>query len=204
MRVLVTGGAGFIGSHLADRLLSDGHDVAVVDDLSTGHREFVPEDAAFFEADIRDAAALERVFAEFRPDAVSHQAAHASVGRSVREPAYDADVNVLGTIRVVEACRRHAVSRLVFASSGGAIYGEADRPVPEDSPLLPKSPYGMSKLAGEHYVRFFAEEGGGTAVVLRYANVFGPRQDSGGEGGVISIFGERMLAAAPSTIFGEG
>lgn len=204
MRILVTGGAGFIGSQVAERLLADGHEVAVLDNLSTGHREFIPTGGTFFEADLRDRDATTAAFVEFEPEAICHQAAHASVGRSVREPDYDADVNIAGTLRLIMLCRDQRVGRIVFASSGGALYGEADRPVSEEAPAAPKSPYGISKAAGEMYLRFFAESLGGTAVALRYSNVYGPRQDSSGEGGVVSIFSERMLRGEPCEIFGDG
>ena len=181
MRILVTGGAGFIGSHISRDLLSAGHEVAVIDDLSSGKRENLAEGARFFEVDIRDADAVEAAFADFRPEAVSHQAAQTSVSVSTREPIRDADINVLGAIQVLEAAKRHQVERMIFASTGGAIYGE----IPEGQaakvgwPTLPKSPYACSKLAFEAYLR--AEENV-SCQVLRYANVYptsGPTWRSG-------------------------
>lgn len=202
MRILVTGGAGFIGSHITRDLLSAGHEVAVVDDLSSGKRENLAEGARFFEVDIRDGDALEKAFAEFRPEAISHQAAQTSVSVSTREPIRDADINVLGAIHVLEAAKRHDVQRLIFASTGGAIYGE----VPEGQaakvgwPTLPVSPYACSKLAFEAYLR--AEEAV-ACQVLRYANVYGPRQDPHGEAGVVAIFAQRLLAQKPVTVFAK-
>jgi UDP-glucose 4-epimerase len=199
MRIVVTGGAGFIGSHVADAFLDAGHDVLVLDDLSTGKRGNVPAGATFVEIDIRDAAALEAAFADFRPDIVDHQAAQTSVSVSTREPVRDAEINVVGTIRVLEACVRHRVQRIVFASTGGAIYGEV--PEPERAAVgrttHPLSPYACSKLAGENYLHMFRHEHGLPYTVLRYANVYGPRQDPHGEAGVVAIFSRRLVAGEP-------
>jgi UDP-glucose 4-epimerase len=194
MRVLVTGGAGFIGSHIADALLGDGHHVIVLDDLSTGRQENVPQGAVFVHADIRDAAAVERCFAEHDPDVVCHQAAQTSVSVSTREPARDAEINVVGSIHVLEAARRHGVSRLVFASTGGAIYGEIPEPerAGEGWPPWPISPYACSKLAFEKYLAAYRHEHGFESTILRYANVYGPRQDPHGEAGVVAIFSQRI------------
>ncbi|HZG63667.1 MAG TPA: NAD-dependent epimerase/dehydratase family protein, partial [Rubrobacteraceae bacterium] len=203
MRVLLTGGAGFIGSHVAEHLLARGHEVAVVDDLSSGRRENLPEGARFFEADIRSGCA--RIFEEFRPEVLSHQAAQMDVRRSVREPDFDADVNVLGTLRLLENCIRHGVSKVVFASTGGAIYGEQEEfPATEDHPQYPSSPYGVSKLAGERYLNFYRIQYGLPYVTLRYANVYGPRQDPHGEAGVVAIFSGNLAANRASTINGTG
>jgi UDP-glucose 4-epimerase len=203
MRVLLTGGAGFIGSHVAEQLLARGHEVAVVDDLSSGKRENVPEGAMFYERDIRSGCA--EVFEEFRPDALSHQAAQMDVRRSVREPYFDAEVNVLGTIRLLEGCVRYGVKKLVFASTGGAIYGEQrELPAPEDHPQNPVSPYGVSKLAGERYLHFYHAQYGLPYAALRYANVYGPRQDPHGEAGVVAIFSGNLAAGGASTINGTG
>ena len=202
MRVLVTGGAGFIGSHVADGLLAAGHEVAIVDDLSTGRRENVPTRATFYEGDIRDAEIVERIFREQRPEIVNHQAAQTSVSVSTREPLRDASINVLGSLTLLEAGVRHGLSRFVFASTGGAIYGE----VPEGerasihSPAAPLSPYACSKRAVELYLGFYAAEHGQAFTVLRYANVYGPRQDPHGEAGVVAIFTERLLAGQPIQI----
>lgn len=202
MRILVTGGAGFIGSHITRDLLGAGHEVAVIDDLSSGKRENLAEGARFFEADIRNAEAVEAAFAEFRPEAVSHQAAQTSVSVSTREPIRDADINVLGAIHILEAAKRHEVERLIFASTGGAIYGEVaeGQAAKVGWPTLPKSPYACSKLAFEAYLR--AEENV-SCQVLRYANVYGPRQDPHGEAGVVAIFAQRLLSKRPVTIFAK-
>lgn len=203
MRVIVTGGAGFIGSHVADALCAAGHHVYVLDDLSTGRRENVPDGAVFVEGDVRDEALVEDMFRDVRPDAVVHQAAQTSVTVSVREPRRDADVNIGGTVVLLEAARRHGVARFVFASTGGAIYGE----VPEGTraeigwPERPESPYGIGKLAAEHYVRAATGPIPHTAI-LRYANVYGPRQDPHGEAGVVAIFTERLLDGVPVTVYG--
>lgn len=203
MRVLLTGGAGFIGSHVAERLLARGHEVAVVDDLSSGKKENVPEGAVFYERDIRDGCA--EVFEEFGPGALSHHAAQMDVRRSVREPDFDAEVNVLGTLRLLENCVKHDVRKVVFASTGGAIYGEQiEFPAPEDHPPYPISPYGVSKLAGERYLYFYHVQYGLSYAALRYANVYGPRQDPHGEAGVVAIFCGNLVAGKASTINGTG
>jgi len=203
VRAVVTGGAGFIGSHLVDALLARGDDVWVLDNLSTGRRERVAEGARLVEGDIRDAEAVGAAFAEARPDACFHLAAQADVRRSVEDPAYDADVNVLGTIRVLEAARRHG-AQVVFSSTGGAIYGECDAPAPETAERRPISPYGTSKLAGEEYLAMERRLYGASHVALRYGNVYGPRQDPHGEAGVVAIFLGRLAAGEPFTIFGDG
>lgn len=202
MHVLVTGGAGFIGSHVADALLAAGHVVTVVDDLSTGKRENVPEGAEFVELDIRDAAGVMRAFERCRPQVVSHQAAQVSVSASTREPAHDAEINVIGTLNLLQAAVRTGLERFVFASTGGAIYGE----VPEgqraavDWPPTPLSPYACSKLAVERYLAAYRAEHGLVSTVLRYANVYGPRQDPHGEAGVMAIFSRQLLAGEPIRI----
>ncbi len=202
MRVLVSGGAGFIGSHVADALLAAGHEVAIVDDLSSGRRANVPAGARFEHVDIVDDAALERVFADFRPEVVTHQGAQTSVAVSTREPSRDARVNVIGSIHVLQACVRHSVGRIVFASTGGAIYGEvpAPRKAKVGDPTVPLSPYACSKLAVEHYLEAWTAEHGLRATILRYANVYGPRQDPHGEAGVVAIFSRRILAGEPLRI----
>jgi len=202
MRVLVTGGAGFIGSHVADALSGAGHEVAIVDDLSSGRQRNVPAAARFDRVDIVDADALERVFADFRPEVVTHQGAQTSVAVSAREPVRDATTNVLGSIRVLECCVRHGVARLVFASTGGAIYGEVPDPkkAKVGDPTVPLSPYACSKLAVEHYLEAWKAEHGLSSTVLRYANVYGPRQDPHGEAGVVAIFSRRILRREPLQI----
>jgi UDP-glucose 4-epimerase len=197
LRTVVTGGAGFIGSNLVDALLARGDDVTVVDNLASGKRLNVDPAAAFFEDDIRG----ELDFAGI--DVVFHLAAQADVQTSVQRPDYDADVNVVGTVRVLEAARA-AGAQVVFSSTGGAIYGECDEPAREDRPLEPMSPYGIAKLAGEHYVAGWNRIHGSTHVVLRFGNAYGPRQDSGLEGGVVAIFLERMARGEETAIFGDG
>ena len=196
MRLIITGGAGFIGSHIADRALAKGWDVAVLDNLTSGRRENVPEGAEFFEVDIRSKDDVDRVFAEFKPTAVSHQAAQASVAVSVREPQMDAEVNVLGTLNILTASVANSVEHVVFASTGGAIYGEVPEGVRAgiDFSPVPISPYACSKFSVEKYLECFRIEHGLKYNVLRYANVYGPRQDPHGEAGVVAIFCNRIIA----------
>jgi UDP-glucose 4-epimerase len=204
MKVLVTGGAGFIGSHLAERLLGDGHEVVILDDLSTGHVEHLPPDARFYQMDVQSPW-LDELFKIERPEAVLHQAAQASVRRSVADPVFDASVNVLGAVTLLQASVRHGVRRFLFASTGGALYGDADViPTPEDYPTLPVSPYGASKLGAEVYLRTFHAVHGLSYAALRYANVYGPRQDPHGEAGVVAIFARRLLSGEPARINGDG
>jgi UDP-glucose 4-epimerase len=205
MRILVTGGAGFIGSNVVDGYLVDGHEVIVVDDLSAGSPTNISRRARFHRIDIRSAD-LDAVFASERPEIVSHHAAQVSVRRSVEEPVLDADVNVLGSLRVLEAARRHGVRRVIFASTGGAIYGEMAGAAAADEhhALRPCSPYAIAKLAVEHYLESYRTTAGLETVVLRYANVYGPRQDPHGEAGVIAIFIQRILAGLTPVIYGDG
>lgn len=201
MRAVVTGGAGFIGSHVAEALLRRGDEVHVLDSLVTGSRDKVPPGAELHVGDIRsDAAAL---FDEVRPQLCSHLAAQADVMTSVERPDYDAEVNVLGTVRVLEAARRHG-THVVFSSTGGAIYGECDGPAAEDASRRPISPYGISKLACEEYVGGWNRLFGSKHVSLRFANVYGPRQEASLEGGVVAIFLERLAAGEETMIFGNG
>jgi UDP-glucose 4-epimerase len=203
VRVLLTGGAGFIGSHVAEHLLARSHEVVVVDDLSSGKRENVPEGVRFFEEDIR--SGCEEVFRDFRPEVLCHQAAQMDVRRSVREPDFDAGVNILGTIRLLQNCVEYRVGRVIFASTGGAVYGEQEEfPAPEDHPQYPVSPYGVSKLAAERYLHFYHVQYGIPYAALRYANVYGPRQDPHGEAGVVAIFCGNLAAQKVSTINGSG
>jgi UDP-glucose 4-epimerase len=201
VRVVVTGGAGFIGSHVADALLARGDEVHVLDNLSSGRREHVDAAATLHEADIRTDS--DRVFDEVRPEACFHLAAQADVRVSVDRPDFDAGVNVVGTIHVLEAARRHG-AKLVFSSTGGAIYGEVERPAPETAPLRPLAPYGAAKLAAEEYIATYNRLYGTTHSVVRLANVYGPRQESNLEGGVVSIFMRLLAADETPTIFGDG
>jgi UDP-glucose 4-epimerase len=197
----VTGGAGFIGSHVADALLARGDEVHVLDDLSTGKRDNIGGDARVREGDIRRDA--ERVFDEVGPEVCFHLAAQADVRVSVERPDHDADINVTGTLRVLEAARRHG-TKIVFSSTGGAIYGECDGPASEDHPRLPLAPYGVSKLAGEEYLAAYNRLYGSGHVSLRYGNVYGPRQDPHGEAGVVAIFMNRLRDGNVPRIFGDG
>ena len=203
MRALVTGGAGFIGSHLAEALLVDGHEVTVVDDLSRGRRSQVPPAARFVQADV--SGDLGGILHAARPDLVFHEAAQIDVRRSLADPALDTRVNVLGTVNLLQACAATEVPRFVFASSGGALYGDTEAiPTPESHPQLPASNYGAAKAAAELYGNVYSQVYGIEFVALRYANVYGPRQDPHGEAGVVAIFTERMLAGEIPTINGDG
>ncbi len=203
-RVLVTGGAGFIGSHVADRFLAEGCEVTVVDDLSSGRRELVPGQARFVQMDVADPA-LDWVFEESGFDLLNHHAAQIDVRVSVADPMRDARTNVLGLLNLLEAARKHGVARVVYISSGGVVYGEpATIPTDETHPLLPLSPYGVTKLTGEQYLHYYARVHGLEYVALRYSNVYGPRQSPHGEAGVVAIFGSRILEGEPITIFGDG
>ncbi|MEM9703678.1 MAG: NAD-dependent epimerase/dehydratase family protein, partial [Planctomycetota bacterium] len=204
MKILVTGGAGFIGSHIVDDLLAAGHQATVIDDLSSGFRKNLPGDVPLHVVDIRDADAVQTVIAKERPDRICHQAAQMSVSRSVREPVFDAETNVIGLLNVCEAGRQVGVDRIVFASSGGALYGDVTEPADEDHPLLPIAPYGITKKVGEDYLKFYSLQYGLTTVALRYSNVYGPRQNPHGEAGVVAIFAKNLLAGQPITVNGDG
>jgi UDP-glucose 4-epimerase len=201
MRAVVTGGAGFIGSHVVEALLARGDEVHVVDNLSTGRRENLAPAATLHEQDIREP--LGQLFAGIAPELVVHLAAQADVGTSVEHPDLDAEVNVLGTLRVLEAARANG-ARIVFSSTGGAIYGECPVPAAEGSTREPLSPYGTSKLCGEEYLATWNRLHGTRHVALRFANVYGPRQLAKLEGGVVAIFMDRLRAGEPATIFGDG
>lgn len=204
MRILVTGGAGFIGSHLTDRLIAEGHEVAVVDNLSTGKKKNVNREATFYKIDILSPR-IERIFKKFRPELISHHAAQMDVRRSVADPLFDAQANILGLLNVLENGIKYGTKRVIFASSGGAIYGEPECfPASEDHPTRPQSPYGVSKLCGEHYLHYYHKTYGLEYTNLRYANVYGPRQDPFGEAGVVAIFSQRMLRGEQPIINGNG
>jgi len=206
MKILVTGGAGFIGSHTVDAIVASGqHQVSVIDDLSTGKKHQINPGARFHETNLRDADAVKGVIAKETPEVIVHLAAQMDVRRSVADPAFDAQVNVLGFLNLMEAGRAHGLKRVIFSSTGGAIYGEQDEfPATEDHPKRPVSPYGVSKLATEAYLFFYKVQYGIDYTALRYGNVYGPRQDPHGEAGVVAIFCGRMLERKPCTIFGDG
>jgi UDP-glucose 4-epimerase len=204
MKVLVTGGAGFIGSHIVDMLVGEGYEVVVVDNLSTGREENLNPHAKFYRLDIQNAS-LEDIFQRERPVYVCHQAAQIDVRRSVEDPIFDAKINVLGTINLLQNCVKNSVEKIVFASSGGAIYGEQEIfPAPENHLLKPVSPYGITKLVAEHYLYYYKITYGLDYVSLRYANVYGPRQDPFGEAGVVAIFIQKMLNRDRPIINGDG
>jgi len=204
LKVLVTGGAGFIGSHVCDALQAAGHEPVALDNLTTGKRANLSPGIRLIEADIRDPK-LTAVFERERPEAVSHHAAQIDVRKSVADPVADADINLLGLLRVLEASVAVGVRRFLFASSGGACYGEQETfPAPEAHPSRPVSPYGTSKAAGELYLGYYRAEKALSFAALRYANVYGPRQDPHGEAGVVAIFAQRLIAGTPCTIFGDG
>ena len=205
MKALVTGGAGFIGSHLAGGLLAAGHEVAVLDNLSTGRRENVPDAARFHQVDIRDGSAVSTVFSGEKPEIVFHYAAQASVVKSLQDPADDAQCNIVGSLQVMQQAIAHQVRRMVFASTGGAIYGDPERlPADETHPARPLCPYGAAKLAVEQYLSMYSRIAGLPYTCLRYGNIFGPRQDPFGEAGVIAIFIGQVLRGESPRIFGDG
>ena len=206
MRILVTGGAGFIGSHTVDALIESGAgEVSVVDDLSAGKRHQVNSRARFHQSDLRDAAAVSQIIEGERPEVIYHFAAQMDVRRSVADPALDAQINLVGMLNVMEAGRRNGLKRVIFSSTGGAIYGEQETfPCDEEHACRPLSPYGVAKLATEKYLFFYREQYGIDYLALRYANVYGPRQDPHGEAGVVAIFCGRILDARRCTIFGDG
>ncbi len=205
MKILVTGGAGFIGSNLVDALIQSDHEVAVVDNLSTGKRENLNEKAKFFEIDITDKDALAKVFEGFSPEAICHLAAQASVRLSTEDPQTDVSINVIGTINLLELAVKNNTKKFVFSSTGGAIYGDkVERPTIEGSAEEPVCPYGIDKLFAEKYISYFAASSDLQAVCLRYANVYGPRQNPKGEAGVVAIFGQKMIKNEECTIYGSG
>jgi UDP-glucose 4-epimerase len=205
VNILVTGGAGFIASHIVDSYVQLGHDVTVLDNLSTGRKKNLNPRAKFVQQDLRDAEAMRTLFARQKFDVVNHHAAQIDVRRSVSDPVYDASVNILGVLTLLEECVKNGVKKVIFASSGGAIYGEQDYfPADEKHPTRPISPYGIAKLTTEHYLFYYKTVYGLDYVSLRYANVYGPRQNPEGEAGVVAIFTTRMLAGRPAVINGDG
>jgi len=204
MRILVTGGAGFIGSHIVDAYIAAGHEVSVIDDLSAGKRQQVNPRALFHLLDIVDPK-LPKLVSDFSPDVICHHAAQMDLRRSVADPLFDARVNILGFIQILEACKAPGLTKVIYASSGGAVYGEQETfPAPEDHPTRPVSPYGVSKLSGEHYLACYHKVFGTPYIALRYSNVYGPRQSATGEAGVIAIFIGHLLKGEPPTINGDG
>lgn len=201
---MVTGGAGFIGSHIVDRYINEGNEVIIIDDLSTGKKENINPQARFHHIDIRDKG-MEAIFEKERPEIVNHHAAQMDVRRSTENPAFDADVNIIGTINLLENSVKYGVKRFIFASSGGAIYGEQkDFPAGEEHQQFPLSPYGVSKLAGEKYIHYYSKNFGLRYISLRYSNVYGPRQNPEGEAGVVAIFIGRLLKGKEPVINGDG
>lgn len=204
MKVLLTGGAGFIGSHIVDKLIDKGYEVVVVDDLSSGKEKNINKNAKFYKLDIQDSR-LESIFRDERPDYINHHAAQMDVRRSVADPIFDARINVLGTINILQNCIKYKVRKIIFASSGGAVYGEQEIfPASETHPLRPISPYGITKLAAESYLYYYKTIYGLDYAALRYANVYGPRQDPFGEAGVVAIFILKMLKGEHPVINGDG
>ena len=205
MKILVTGGAGFIGSWVADAFLGEGHEVLIIDDLSSGIKGNIPKEADFVKGDIRERELLEKVFSDYRPDIVDHHAAQIDVRRSVENPAFDAQVNIIGTLNLLELSIKNRIKRFIFASTGGAIYGEPeDLPADENTPPMPISPYGTSKYAVEKYLGYYKAVYGFDYIALRYANVYGPRQNPHGEAGVVAVFCNKVLSRKPCLIFGDG
>lgn len=203
-RIIVTGGAGFIGSHLVDALIARRHLVTIVDDLSTGRRQNVPPGVELVQADIRSPR-MKDVFRDFRPQYVFHLAAQKNVRTSIEDPVFDADVNISGSLNIIEQCRRFGVKKIIFSSTGGALYGDGVKlPTPEKTPPKPESPYGIAKYTIEQYLRFYRANFGLRSVSLRYANVYGPRQDPAGEAGVVAIFAQQLQAGLPLAINGDG
>lgn len=205
MKILVTGGAGFIASHIVDEYVKLGHEVSIIDNLSTGRRMNINPAATFYEADIRDAARVREIFERERFDVVNHHAAQMDVRKSVEDPVYDASVNIIGVLTLLEACIRTKVTQVIFASSGGAIYGEQDYfPADEEHPTRPISPYGVAKLTTEQYLFYYKAVYGLDSVSLRYANIYGPRQNPEGEAGVVAIFSTKLLSGGQPIINGDG
>lgn len=206
MKILVTGGAGFIASNIVDAYVKEGYQVAVIDDLSSGRKEFINPKVKFFQEDIRNGNDIETIIKTVKPDIINHHAAQISVRNSVTDPIKDAQVNLLGLLHLLEPARKYGVKKIIFASSGGVVYGEADKiPTPESYlPLQPLSPYGVAKLASENYLYFYLRTYSINYIALRYSNVYGPRQNPHGEAGVVAIFSRKLLRGEPAVINGDG
>jgi len=204
MIILVTGGAGFIGSHVVDRLLKAGHKVIVIDDLSTGSEKNLNKNAVFYKIDISDNGEVEKIFCDNRIDAVFHFAAQIDVRISAEKPNRDAEINIVGTLNILKSMKEHNARKIIFSSSGGAVYGEVESPADEIRPVSPISPYGISKYTCEMYIKFFAREYGIDYTILRYANVFGPRQSNKGEAGVVAVFIRNMIEGKECYLYGHG
>lgn len=204
MKILVTGGAGFIGSHVVDLYIEQGHQVAVLDNLSTGKKEFVNDQAEFHEADITDSASINKIISKFKPHVINHHAAHIQVGYSVENPQFDAKNNVIGLLNIMQSAKENKVRKVIMASTGGAMYGDKSTPFSETMKEEPLSPYGVSKRAGELYLNYYHEQYGIEYIALRYSNVYGPRQNAHGESGVIAIFSEKIANNEQPIINGDG
>lgn len=207
MKILVTGGAGFIGSHVVDEYIKAKHEVAVIDNLSTGNFENINPRAKFYKTDIKNHHNLDRIFKQFKPDIVNHHAAQAEVRRSIDDPLFDAHTNIIGGLNILHCCIKYKIKKIIYANTGGALYGQVPArllPVKENFPIKPESPYGMSKFAFENYLDLYSRLYGLKYTSLRYANIYGPRQNPLGEAGVVAIFGGLMLAGKTPKIFGDG
>lgn len=205
MKILVSGGAGFIGSHITDKYVSLGHSVVVIDNLSTGKKSYINPQATFYEVDVRDTNSISEIFAKEKPEVLNHHAAQMDVRKSVADPVYDAEVNVVGLLNLMEAGRMNGLKKVIFASSGGTVYGESSQiPTPESAPTRPTSPYGIAKLSSEYYLDFYLQAYQINYVALRYGNVYGPRQNPHGEAGVVAIFTTKLLAGEQPVINGDG
>ena len=204
MKILVTGGAGFIASHIVDSYIKAGHEVVVIDNLSTGKANFVNPKAKFYKADIRDAEEMSRIIGEFKPEVINHHAAHIQVGYSVINPQFDAQNNVIGLLNIMQAAKEVGIKKMIMASTGGAMYGNQKTPFKDSMKEEPLSPYGVSKRAGELYLNYYHQEFKIPYTALRYANVYGPRQNAHGESGVIAIFSEMIAAGKQPIINGDG
>jgi len=204
MNILVTGGAGFIGSHIVDAYIQEGHRVVVLDNLSTGKREQVHPDATFYAVDLMDPE-VKDIFEREKIDAINHHAAQISVTQSVADPAFDAEINIVGSLKLLKLATNHKIEKFIFASTGGALYGEQDYfPADEEHPTHPISPYGIAKLTVERYLNYYQENFDVQPTILRYSNVYGPRQDPHGEAGVVAIFCKQLLKDQKPVIFGDG